>query len=419
MVVSSSSGASAKRRHLAVVGAELVDEGLVEGLPVVGVAHPTTVARMVRSRPAVAWSAMPTRFYVETLGCPKNQVDSDKLVGTLLAEGMVAADDAATPTSSSSTPARSSRRPARSRSTPSWRWPTRASDGARLVVTGCMAERYGDELADALPEVDAVAGFGVPGHARRCKPGRPRRCPASTCSTCPGRRSARAVGLREDRRGLRPRLRVLRHPVVPRASSAVAHDRRRSSTRSTQLEVAGDRARRPGPGRRTARTTRAWAPAPSCRSCEAVAERVARVRLLYLYPSDLTDGLIDAICATGVPYFDLSLQHVSQAAAAAHAPLGRRRPVPAPHRRHPRPRARRRLPLELHRRLPGRDRGRPRPAAAPSSRRPSSTGAASSPTRRRTAPTPPTSTARSPTALVAERLAELRELQDAITAAAT
>ncbi len=34
--------------------------------------------------------------------------------------------------------------------------------GARLVVTGCLAERYGDELADALPEVDLVAGFGVP-----------------------------------------------------------------------------------------------------------------------------------------------------------------------------------------------------------------------------------------------------------------
>ncbi|MEZ5184070.1 MAG: radical SAM protein, partial [Acidimicrobiales bacterium] len=49
----------------------------------------------------------------------------------------------------------------------------------------------------------------------------------------------------------------------------------------------------------------------------AVGERVARTRLLYLYPSDLTDGLIDAICETGVPYFDLSLQHVS-------APLVRR-----------------------------------------------------------------------------------------------
>jgi ribosomal protein S12 methylthiotransferase len=50
---------------------------------------------------------------------------------------------------------------------------------------------------------------------------------------------------------------------------------------------------------------------------EAVASRVDRVRLLYLYPSDLTDRLEDAICATGVPYFDLSLQHVS-------APLLRR-----------------------------------------------------------------------------------------------
>jgi ribosomal protein S12 methylthiotransferase len=42
-----------------------------------------------------------------------------------------------------------------------------------------------------------------------------------------------------------------------------------------------------------------------------VARRVPRVRLLYLYPSDLTDELIDTILATGVPYFDLSLQHVS------------------------------------------------------------------------------------------------------------
>ena len=41
--------------------------------------------------------------------------------------------------------------------------------GAKLVVTGCMAERYGDELAAALPEVDAVVGFGGEGADR---PGR-------------------------------------------------------------------------------------------------------------------------------------------------------------------------------------------------------------------------------------------------------
>ena len=33
----------------------------------------------------------------------------------------------------------------------------------KLVVTGCMAERYGPELADALgDDADAVVGFGVP-----------------------------------------------------------------------------------------------------------------------------------------------------------------------------------------------------------------------------------------------------------------
>ena len=33
---------------------------------------------------------MPERYWVETLGCPKNSVDSDKLTGTLVAEGMEA-----------------------------------------------------------------------------------------------------------------------------------------------------------------------------------------------------------------------------------------------------------------------------------------------------------------------------------------
>ena len=106
---------------------------------------------------------MAGRYWVETLGCPKNQVDSDKLVGTLVADGMVAAALArATPTWSWSTRAPSSRPPARSRSTPSSPCPSARRPGARLVVTGCMAERYGDELAAALPEVDLVAGFGVP-----------------------------------------------------------------------------------------------------------------------------------------------------------------------------------------------------------------------------------------------------------------
>ena len=115
---------------------------------------------------------------------------------------------------------------------------------------------------------------------------------------------------------------------------------------------------------------------------EAVAERVARVRLLYLYPSDLTDPLIDAICATGVPYFDLSLQHVSRAAAAPHAALGRRRPVP----RAASTTSARREPDAAFRSnfivgYPGETEADHDAAARASSRRRSSTGAASSPSR--------------------------------------
>src|SRR5882672_3258798 len=105
---------------------------------------------------------MSGRFYIETLGCPKNAVDSDKVVATLLADGLVPTDvpgdadlvvvntcafiDAARQESIEVALGLAEvKRP-----------------GARLVVTGCMAERYGDELAAALPEADAVAGFGVP-----------------------------------------------------------------------------------------------------------------------------------------------------------------------------------------------------------------------------------------------------------------
>ena len=34
------------------------------------------------------------RFFVETLGCPKNAVDSDKVVASLLADGLLPADRA-------------------------------------------------------------------------------------------------------------------------------------------------------------------------------------------------------------------------------------------------------------------------------------------------------------------------------------
>src|SRR5882762_9048831 len=99
------------------------------------------------------------RFWIETLGCPKNAVDSDKVAASLLGDGLSPARsagdadlvvvntcafiEAARQESIDTVLALSDAR----------------KGGARLVVTGCMAERYGAELAGALPEVDAVVGF--------------------------------------------------------------------------------------------------------------------------------------------------------------------------------------------------------------------------------------------------------------------
>jgi ribosomal protein S12 methylthiotransferase len=114
----------------------------------------------------------PRTFYVETLGCPKNQVDSDKLTGTFLADGLTAVTD---PEAADLVVVNTCAfiEEARQESVEViLALGERKAPDARLVVTGCMAERYGDELAAALPEADAVAGFGVPVTLGR-KPGGP------------------------------------------------------------------------------------------------------------------------------------------------------------------------------------------------------------------------------------------------------
>src|SRR5947209_5660836 len=98
-------------------------------------------------------------YWVETLGCPKNQVDSDKLTGTLVADGLLPADspaDADVVVVNTCAFIESARQ--ESVDTILALGDARKA-GSRLVVTGCLAERYGHEIADAIPDVDAVGGF--------------------------------------------------------------------------------------------------------------------------------------------------------------------------------------------------------------------------------------------------------------------
>jgi len=271
---------------------------------------------------------MARRYWVQTLGCPKNQVDSDKLEGTLVADGMTPADspddaDLVVVNTCAFIEA------ARQESIDTVLELADVAADAELVVTGCMAERYGDELAEALPEVDVVAGFGraFVGAQLAGSPGQAAPAPVSAPAPV-------AVSLGAPRRGDVPDFDLLNLPR-PRAAAPWAYlkvaegcDRAcgfcaiptfRGPQRSRSLDdlmaevealdvrevvlVAQDLA---AYGRDQGVGERSIVPL-----VEAVASRVERVRLLYLYPSDLTDQLIDTILATGVPYFDLSLQHVS------------------------------------------------------------------------------------------------------------
>jgi ribosomal protein S12 methylthiotransferase len=252
------------------------------------------------------------RFYVETLGCPKNQVDSDKLIGTLLADGMrpvEEAEDADLVVVNTCAFIEDARRESIDTILA---LDERRATGSQLVVTGCMAERYGEELATALPEVDLVAGFGVPVNTsgRKTIPVSSTPLPSLDLLNLPRPRSASPwayVKIAEgcDRNCGFCAIPSFRGPQRSRDIDSILAEVDQLAAREIVLvaqdlaSYGKDRPDELGAGSIVALV-------------RAVARRVDRTRLLYLYPSDLSDELIDAICQTGVPYFDLSLQHVSK-----------------------------------------------------------------------------------------------------------
>lgn len=264
------------------------------------------------------------RYWIETLGCPKNHVDSDKLAGLLVAQGY---REANSPSEADLVVANTCAfiEAAREESIETvLELAEHKRDGARLVVTGCMAERYGDELAAALPEVDLVAGFGVsllemsPVTLRRrhvpdfdllnlprpasktpwayvkIAEGCDRRCGFCAIPSFRGDQRSRSVEeiLTEARQLKAGGAREL--VLIAQDLASWGHDRRRARL-GEAVEVLDEGGSQ-----------------PLIELTRVLSGEVDRVRLLYLYPSGLTAGLIEAILSTGVPYFDLSLQHASR-----------------------------------------------------------------------------------------------------------
>ncbi|MFM7123981.1 MAG: 30S ribosomal protein S12 methylthiotransferase RimO [Actinomycetes bacterium] len=254
---------------------------------------------------------MQQRFYIETLGCPKNDVDSDKIMGTLLADGLIATDD---PSLADVVVVNTCAfiEDARKESIDTvLALESQRKDGARIVVTGCMAERYGQELADALPEVDQVAGFGVPVQFGK-KPIAVSNAPIPPFDllNLPRPKSAAPWAYVKIAEGCDRNCGFCAIPSFrgPQRSRDIEQILREVDELEAQeiVLIAQDLASY-GKDRPSELGVGSIVPL-----VQAVAKRVARTRLLYLYPSDLTDELIHAMLETNVPYFDLSLQHVSK-----------------------------------------------------------------------------------------------------------
>jgi len=230
-----------------------------------------------------------------------------------------------------------------------------ADSGAKVAAVGCLAERYGTELASELPEAqvlsfddytdiaarldDVLAGHKRPAHVAR---DRRRLLPVSPAERQTAKQTANKADLTDLPPGIAP------------ASGPQPIRRRLTGGVTAPLKIASGCDRRCSfcaiPSFRGAFVSRrppellaeaGWLAADGVRELLLVSENstsygkdlgdlrlletvlpelakvdgIARVRVSYLQPAEVRPGLIDVMTSTpGVaPYFDLSFQHASGA----------------------------------------------------------------------------------------------------------
>jgi ribosomal protein S12 methylthiotransferase len=292
------------------------------------------------------------RVALLTLGCARNEVDSEELAARLHADGwQVTTDGEGADVVVVNTCGFVEKAKQDSIQT----LLAAADTGAKVVAAGCMAERYGRELADSLPEAQAVLSFDdYPDIAARLD------------AVVAGREVAAHTP--RDRRELLPLTPVARRdsavslPGHGRGVDVDEHTpahlrtvlrRRLDSGPVASLKLASGCDRRCAfcaiPAFRGAFVSRTpdellaeaeWLAKSGVRELVLVSENstsygkdlgdpralekllpqlaavdgIVRVRASYLQPAETRPGLIEAIAGTpGVaPYFDLSFQHSSE-----------------------------------------------------------------------------------------------------------
>ncbi len=306
-------------------------------------------------------SATPCRrVALVTLGCTRNEVDSEELAGRLQAQGWELVDDAADAdvavvnTCGFVEQAKKDSIDALLEAS-DLKDPGSSARTQAVVAVGCLAERYGEQLATQLPEADAVLGFDsyasmsehlttllaggtVPSHTpsdrRRLLPLTPAARPAQAARVAtPGH--APMTGSPSHAYGPPVvRARLDHRPWAP-LKIASGCDRRCSFCAIPMFRGAF-LSRRPAEVLTEAR----WLAGEGVREVFLVSENstsygkdlgdltllesllpelaavegIERVRVSYLQPAEIRPGLLRAMAQTPgvVPYYDISFQHASE-----------------------------------------------------------------------------------------------------------
>ena len=279
---------------------------------------------------------------VVTLGCARNEVDSEELAGRLHAAGWTLSEgDAEVVLVNTCGFIDSAKKDSIDTVLAA------ADTGAKVVAVGCLAERYGTELADALPEA-AVLGFDsyadiaarlddvaagrpvaphVPRDRRTLLPVSPAQRPAAAQAvSVPGHawlpQGAARTRLDDaptaylklasgcDRRCSFCAIPSFRGAFVSRPPADVlAEGRWLAGTGAREIVLVSENSTSYGKDLGDLRALESLLPQL------ARVDGVERVRVSYLQPAELRPSLLEAIATTpGVaPYFDLSFQHASPA----------------------------------------------------------------------------------------------------------
>ena len=311
-------------------------------------------------------SLTPLNVAVVTLGCARNEVDSEELAGRLEAGGFVLVDDAEdadTVVVNTCGFVEAAKKDSVDTLLEAADLKASAGHGGRakaVVAVGCLAERYGKDLAESLPEADAVLGFDdypdiasrlraivagethhphTPSDRRRLLPISPVERDASGISV-PGHQDQpevgdvaeigagapatgpRAVRRRLDAGPMAPlklasgcdrrcsfcAIPSFRGSFVSRRPSDVLQEGQWLATQGVkELFLVSENSTSYGKDLGDLRLLETLLPELSG------IDGIERVRVSYLQPAETRPGLIEAIASTPgvVPYFDLSFQHAS------------------------------------------------------------------------------------------------------------